>query len=349
MHNFYGTYIGLKKKALFLHEHGKSYKKQFLIPNPAQINEKNMDFFLPPRGTTVNGVKKMKKRFSSPENAEQELSTWCASVPCKIMDIDENEMQYFTNENNEVISAFVGSKMAETLIHNKLKKSDTEEFFSSAKKVSGGAVRNCTEAGCFQLFGPFCKTGQAATFATKGLPDKRKGGLIRPRTTDYKRKGDDKEKHSRHSQLLKKFGDAASMAQKSYMPFQMFGNNLYTGGFDCDINIQTILFYSTIHQDPDKRRAKQQQQKNDDILKLEKRLEKLKGNKDELKEYIAAQKGMVNDIFTTCTWLLEEKEEWELFVYFMFPASAIRRNFSTTLFSFSLVLEPTEPIAAAEE
>ena len=58
VHNFYGTYIGLKKKALFLHEHGKSYKKQFLIPNPAQINEKNMDFFLPPRGTTVNGVKK---------------------------------------------------------------------------------------------------------------------------------------------------------------------------------------------------------------------------------------------------------------------------------------------------
>ena len=32
---------------------------------------------------------------------------------------------------------------------------------------------------------------------------------------------------------------------------------------------------------------------------------------------------MVNDIFTTCTWLLEEKEEWELFVYFMFPASGI--------------------------
>ena len=232
----------------------------------------------------------MKKRFSSPENAEQELSTWCASVPCKIIDIDENEMQYFTNENNEVISAFVGSKMAETLIHNKLKKSDTEEFFSSAKKVSGGAVRNCTEAGGFQLFGPFCKTGQAATFATKGLPDKRKGGLIRPRTTDYKRKGDDKEKHSRHSQLLKKFGDAASMAQKIYMPFQMFGNNLYTGGFDCDINIQTILFYNTIHQDPDKRRTKQQQQKIDEILKLEERLEKLKGNKDELKEYITAQK-----------------------------------------------------------
>mmetsp|Transcript_28170 Transcript_28170/g.39618 ORF Transcript_28170/g.39618 Transcript_28170/m.39618 type:complete len:584 (-) Transcript_28170:775-2526(-) len=323
VHDAYGTHIGLKKKALVLDESGKSYRGRFIIPNPNQIDQDEMDFMFPPCGTQVNVLKKMKKHFSSPDDAEEELSSWCEPVRLEVLDANDFDIQYFTNENNQVISAFVGSKMAEDLIHNKLKKSDTEEFFSSAEKVSDGAVRNCTKAGGFQLFGPVPKTAQAGTFATKGSPEERKGGLIRPRPTDYERKGNNKEEHARHSQLLKKFGDAAARAQNKYLPFQMFGNNSYTGGFDCEINIQTILFYNTIHQDPDKRRKEQQQKLKERISKLEEKLNNMERNKDELKEYIAAQKGMVQDTFTTCTWLLEEKDEWELFVYFIFPASRI--------------------------
>jgi hypothetical protein len=127
----------------------------------------------------------------------------------------------------------------------------------------------------------------------------------------------------RHSHLCRKHGNAAE-AQKRHLPFEMRGNSAYSG-FDCniDIPVQTIQFYSTIHKDKDERLSVQKEEIKDRLSKLREDAEKSKDatNKEYMDDYIAAQISMETDIFTTCTWMVEGSGEWELFVYFVFPAS----------------------------
>ena len=325
VHQFFSHYMTFKNKAVLFDEAAKSHVGRYCCPNPAQLNQEKMQFFLPPKGTNVNKLKQ-NKQFASPENAEQELLKFCEPVEFEIIDIDANETQYFVDSNGDVVSAFFGTALADKQIYSRLKETEIEDFFKRGKTVvDKSASRNVCKAGGLQIFGPYCKTEQAGTFATKGLADIRKDGLLRERASDYVRKGNNNDEHARHSKLLNKHGNFAADAQNKLLPFQMQGNNFYFGGHDCDINIQSILFFNTIHKDPDARHKEQQIVLKKRILKLEEKLKKLTDYNDVecLKEYIAAQKSMVKDTFTTCTWMLEEKDEWELFVYFIFPASRI--------------------------
>ena len=69
-------------------------------------------------------MKKLKqnKEFASPENAEQELLKFCESVEFEIIDIDENDTQYFVDVNGDVVAAFFGTALADQQIYSRLKK-----------------------------------------------------------------------------------------------------------------------------------------------------------------------------------------------------------------------------------
>ena len=105
---------------------------RYCYPNPAKLNQEKMQFLLPPNGTNVKKLKQ-NKEFASPENAEQELLKFCESVEFEIIDIDENDTQYFVDVNGDVVAAFFGTALADQQIYSRLKETEIEDFSNVEK------------------------------------------------------------------------------------------------------------------------------------------------------------------------------------------------------------------------
>jgi len=132
VHQFFSHYKTLKNKAVLFDEAAKSHVGRYCYPNPAQLNQEKMQFLLPPNGTNVKKLKQ-NKEFASPENAEQELLTFCESVEFEIIDIDENDTQYFVDVNGDVVAAFFGTALADQQIYSRLKETEIEDFSNVEK------------------------------------------------------------------------------------------------------------------------------------------------------------------------------------------------------------------------
>ena len=58
---------------------------------------------------------------------------FCESVEFEIIDIDENDTQYFVDVNGDVVAAFFGTALADQQIYSRLKETEIEDFSNVEK------------------------------------------------------------------------------------------------------------------------------------------------------------------------------------------------------------------------
>jgi hypothetical protein len=160
---------------------------------------------------------------------------------------------------------------------------------------------------------------------TQGRPERTSKEFLPPRTFDFKRNGTAKQQ-LQHSRLFKEFGLRAIALQKRLFPLQTHCNNKRMHGADCELGLQTFNYATTVHKDRDKRHAFEKPEIENRVATIEACIKNDNGTlrkRDLLCSMLVAQKSMVHSCFTTCTWMIEEHDDWEIFVYFVFPASKV--------------------------